>query len=339
MRGLVSFVCFSVVMSCAISIAQEPEDDILTIDLGFEDGKTGKLPAKWIVPTQGWKGELWDQDATSGKRSAKLSLPAESDAPFGNLMQTVDATEYRGRHVRLSAKIRVEKAGTNAMMWLRVDRPEGQMGFFDNMSDRPISSSRWTNAVIEGEIAADAERLALGVMSMGGGTVYIDEVQLTLSAGIPVQAESPPRAVSTRGLDNLQAATRLLAYVRFFHPSDEAVAVHDWEHFTIELLDTAESAESAEQLAQRLQQFFAPIAPSLVVWAGSIDDAPATPPVPAEATFLRHWVHHGVGRIAKRQGIYSSMRERVRASGTRRHSGRGRRIGADVLLQYRAANN
>jgi hypothetical protein len=311
MYRIVSVVCFAFVLFTAMATAQETADDVLTMDLGFEDGKTGELPAQWFVPTKGWKGELWDQDASNGKRSAKLSLPGDSEAPFGNLMRSVDAKEHRGRRVRLSAKIRVEGADARAMMWFRVDRPEQQMGFFDNMGDRPIRSSKWTEAIIEGEVDADAQQFALGVMSMGGGTVYVDEMQLTFSAGTPVQTPSPPRAVTTRGLENLQAATRLLAYVRFFHPSDEAVAVQDWEHFAVELMEAAEPAESAEQLALRLQQVFAPIAPSLVVWAGELEDAPAMPPIPAEATSLRYWVHHGAGRIATGQSIYSSKQKRV----------------------------
>ncbi len=44
---------------------------------------------------------------------------------------------------------------------------------------------------------------------------------------------SPPRAFTPRGLDNVIAAARLLAYVRFFHPSDQAVAFHAWDHFAV----------------------------------------------------------------------------------------------------------
>ena len=288
----------------------------MRVDLGFEKGTTGALPARWFVPTKGWRGELCDQDASRGERSAKLSLSGESEAPFGNMMRMMDATEYRGKRVRFSAKVRVEGKGATAMMWLRVDRPGGKMGFFDNMANRPVRSSKWTDAIIEGEIESDAERLALGVMSHGGGTVFIDDMQLMFSAGSPVQTESPPRAATPRGLANLQAAARLLAYVRFFHPSDETAAVQAWEHFAVELMEAAEPAENAEQLADRLQQAFAPIAPAMVVWAGSLDAGPPIPPAPPKAKLLTYWVHYGAGRIATPPSIYSSLRKRVPVSAT-----------------------
>ena len=174
----ITVVCCLFGIYATLGVAQQGPDENTTIQLGFERGKIGSLPAKWFVPTKGWKGELSDEQASDGKKSAKLSLPAKSDAPFGNLMMGMDARDYRGMTVRLSAKIRVEGEDASAMMWLRVDRPEKQMGFFDNMSDRPIVSSKWTEATIEGEVDADAERFALGVMSQGGGTVYVDEMKV-----------------------------------------------------------------------------------------------------------------------------------------------------------------
>src|SRR5262249_19691223 len=38
-----------------------------------------------------------------------------------------------------------------------------------------------------------------------------------------------PRALEGRGGENLAAFTRLLGYVRHFHPSDEVAAVGDWD--------------------------------------------------------------------------------------------------------------
>ena len=40
------------------------------------------------------------------------------------------------------------------------------------------------------------------------------------AASTPQAGNEPPRPLSDRGLENLAAFTRLLGYVRFFHPSD-----------------------------------------------------------------------------------------------------------------------
>lgn len=42
-------------------------------------------------------------------------------------------------------------------LWLRVDLPAGQTGFFDNMADRPVTSSEWQEYEIVGQVAADAD--------------------------------------------------------------------------------------------------------------------------------------------------------------------------------------
>jgi C-terminal processing protease CtpA/Prc len=279
-----------------------------TTELGFEHGEVGQTPPGWSVPTDGWTAILSDESAADGKRSAKLELPGESTAPFGNLMRNLDASAYRGRRVRLSARIRVEGGIGRALMWLRVDRPKGQLaGFFDNMTDRPITSDKWADAIIEGDVDTDAQGLALGVMSQGDAKVFVDAVRLEDLRAAAIQATTPPRPLSQRGLENLQAATRLLAYVRFFHPSDEAQSVKAWDHFATHLMEEIEPAADAEDLARRLQDVFAPIAPALVVWAGGPEVAPPPPPIAPEAETLRYWHHTGAGTIAFFWGnVYAS---------------------------------
>jgi len=274
-------------------------------DLGFEKGELGQMPPGWFVPTDGWTAVLSDAVATEGKHSVKLEVRGESKAPFGNLMRNIDATTYRGRRVRLAARIRLERSVGRAMMWMRVDRPNGQMGFFDNMADRPITSDEWTDAVIEGDVDADAQGLALGVISYGA-KVFVDAMRLEDVRAASIQEATPPRPLSPRGVENLQAATRLLAYVRFFHPSDESLSVKAWDHFAVHLMEEIEPATDAEDLARRLQDALAPIAPGLSVWAGGRNAGPAAPPVPPEAESLRYWQHTGAGTIAAPGSIYSS---------------------------------
>ena len=54
---------------------------------------------------------------------------------------------------------------------------------------------------------------------------------------------------------------RLLGYVRFFHPSDEAARA-DWDAFTIAGIAAVEAADP-RNLAETLHRLFAPVAPTL----------------------------------------------------------------------------
>ncbi|MCP3979104.1 MAG: hypothetical protein GY716_07200 [bacterium] len=103
-------------------------------------------------------------------------------------------------------------------------------------------------------------------------------------------SESPPRPLTERGRENLVALTRLIGYVRYFHPSDQA-AEADWGLLAIAGVDRVESADDAGELAAALENLFQPIAPTVrVVPTGLTANPPAHAPVgPAGRAWLHHW--------------------------------------------------
>jgi len=135
-----------------------------------------------------------------------LPSAAPSSAPFGNIMQVFSAQPFRGKTVRLRAWVRVDKAeaADHAQMWLRVDRPGMQMGLFDNMGDRPITSSDWVNYEIVGEVEADALFINIGVMSMGKARVWVDDATFEIVAATP--QESAAREEFQKIYDRIDAA-------------------------------------------------------------------------------------------------------------------------------------
>jgi C-terminal processing protease CtpA/Prc len=104
---------------------------------------------------------------------------------FGTVIQSVDATPYRGRKVRLTASIRteVEGEGNQGQMWLRVDRESGGRGFFNNMGDRPVTSNEWGDYEIVGEVADDAEWIVFGCFLLGVGQAWVDDFRLDIGDG------------------------------------------------------------------------------------------------------------------------------------------------------------
>ena len=170
-------------------------------------------------------------------------------------------------------------------------------------------------------------------------------------------ADAPPRPLSARGLTNLVAFARLLGYVRYFHPSDQAAAA-DWGSFAaaaIAELDPAESAATApagpaataptgpawttpagsdwptparpawteqagaeivapaagDNLAAALQRLFAPLAPTLRVFAAgrrppALDLGPPAGVPPAELRVVG-WRHTGLG-VSGGPSLFSSVR-------------------------------
>ncbi len=148
-------------------------------NLGFGSGLTG-----WSVPPQASGGGYSAEARSDGCRSAHCAVLLAGEEPeagsMGNLQQSFDATPYRGKAIVLRSWLRVEGSDPAArgQLWLRVERLNGKLGFFDTMGDRPVRSRQWQIAEIAGEVAADAKTIDLGILSRGKGRVWIDSPTL-----------------------------------------------------------------------------------------------------------------------------------------------------------------
>jgi erythromycin esterase len=104
-------------------------------------------------------------------------------------------------------RLEAVEAGDRAQLWLRVDRTGGQVGFFDNMGDRPIRSSEWRSYEITGAIDADAQSLNIGLMSLGKGRAWIDDVSFEIIQSTASAAETDAARQALQKLyDRIDAA-------------------------------------------------------------------------------------------------------------------------------------
>lgn len=163
-------------------------------NLKFEEGVAGKVPPGWFVPALpkdvDYLAELRRGEVCHSNMSCAVVLaPRDVPRPVGYLMQSFSAAAYRGKTVRLRAWLRLEvyfpdarlgvrlpEGQDSAQMWLNVERANRQNGFSDNMDDRPVRTSDWTRCEIVGRINDDARFIKFGVMSIGGGRVWVDDV-------------------------------------------------------------------------------------------------------------------------------------------------------------------
>lgn len=157
-------------------------EESLLKNANLEDGGKGNAPAHWIFPEvcakDGYEITLSDDQPSEGKLHAVLKRkPGTDPKGIGNLMQVLDAKPFRGKRVRFRAAVRAEVSGegNQAQLWLRVDRPNMQQGFFDNMMDRPITSNRWKHYDIVGDVDDDATHIYVGLILIGSGAVMLDD--------------------------------------------------------------------------------------------------------------------------------------------------------------------
>ncbi len=319
--GLVFSLFLSLLAVLPGFAAEEPLPPAPT-NLDFEQGQPGQMPPGWFMPShpaeEGYTATIVTEKPEGGRQAALLALEGDrkGDQVFGTMMTSFDAAPYRGKRIRFRAAVRIEAPTPQdwAGLWVRVDREGRTMGFFDNMRNRPITSADWKTYEIVGEVAPDAKVINLGLLLSGSGKAWIDSASFeTLSAepATPAVGIEPARPLTDRGLENLAAFTRLLGYVRFFHPSDQAAAA-DWDKLAIAGVQIAEKAAGPdagpEQLARSLEDFFRPVAPTVRVYPTA---GPKPAPPSLQETEAVYWEHIGV-KLGDQPSVYGSKRVSTR---------------------------
>ncbi|MFH1881489.1 MAG: peptidase S41, partial [Planctomycetota bacterium] len=150
---------------------QEPEDPMKHVP----DDTTGLKIVAW--QHQGLGLQVTPYASIRLNRKNK-KMDAKYDP--GGLIQLIDATEHRGKEIKLKAFVRtnVTGPGNQAGLWLQVYREGGRKRFVDKMDGRPITSKDWQSYEIVGKVDDDASTIFFGCYLRGIGRLWADEVQL-----------------------------------------------------------------------------------------------------------------------------------------------------------------
>ncbi|WP_046755037.1 DinB family protein [Kordia jejudonensis] len=94
--------------------------------------------------------------------------------------QSVEIKTDKKLKFRLTGSVKVKNKGdiTWASLWARVDNSNEEIGFFDNMGDRPVTSNKWATYTIDGYIDKHSEDLVFGGICSSNGTFYFDDFKL-----------------------------------------------------------------------------------------------------------------------------------------------------------------
>jgi hypothetical protein len=255
----------------------------------------------------------------------------EEPAGFANVSAVLPAPPYVGHRVRFSAFLRSSSlGGQGGQLWARADDANHKnLGFVNSQATVFRGTTDWTQLAISLDVPPTATQIYFGVISLGPGSLWIDDARLEADGGAtpfefdfedPAQFVAPPpraalarvreapRALSPRGLANVSAFTSALGYVRFFHPSPEAVRVN-WDAFAVHGMRAIEKATTPDSLASALGALFAPT----VRFARTGTPIPTTIAKPVDATHVVFWQHVGIGSPsggmpANANPVYQSQR-------------------------------
>lgn len=151
---------------------------------------------------------------------------------------------------------------------------------------------------------------------------FFPTVLLLGCAHQPPPSAAPPVAARERAIeavDNLEAFARVYGYVRYFHPTD-AAANADWHALAAQGCAYVEDARSLGELADRLEAFFEPLAPTIEIWVAGEPIPPSRAPVEGSPDDLVYWQYLGYpGAVFS---LYSPPYSKVRVNA----ESRGRRF-------------
>jgi hypothetical protein len=170
------------------------------------------LPLAALAQTSGWvkagsspkdyEAGVDSRTAFTGASSGYIRSASASPEVFGTYMQMMDATEYRGKRVRMTAQVKTENVAEWAGMWLRVDQMQKPVAF-DNMANRPIKGTNdWMPVSIVLDVDANATGLAFGVLLAGRGAAWVDDVNFeVVGRDVAVTDITKMPAAAPRNLD------------------------------------------------------------------------------------------------------------------------------------------
>lgn len=221
--------------------------------------------------------------AISLRASEPLAKPAR-------IVKLFDATALRGQRVRLSMWARVEpmKPGRGPSMVLR--SRAGTRSNVTEVAGTEVVGERWALHSLEFDVPPDTDKLEIQVGLSRIRQIDLDGFAIDrVGPACPGCEAAAPISVIQR--ENLVAFSKLLGYVRYFHPSAE-VEVADWDALALAGAQAALRAEDPSDLVAALERVFLPVAPTL-----SFD---AVGPGPADASSLwLAWDHDGVRSVRR----------------------------------------
>lgn len=108
----------------------------------------------------------------------------------GTIMQMASSSVYRGKRVRLTAKIKTEGLSDWCGLWFRVDGAPKEVLAFDNMLNRPIKGTTdWKQYEVVLDVSQESQRIAYGVILIDAGSVWIDAVNFeVVGTDVPTTA-------------------------------------------------------------------------------------------------------------------------------------------------------
>ena len=185
-------------LACVQTENEEKKPTTKYLNLDFEELILNGMPKFWMAGGMGYEALIDKTDVNSGEACLRLEN-VSTNRTFGVATSFFPIDFARGKKLRYTGFIKTEdvKDG-HAGLWWRVDSPQKPAIAFDNMADRgPKGTTDWQEYVIELDIPEEGSNINFGVLLVGTGKAWFDNLQIFLD-GEPYQQTRPELIVPKR---------------------------------------------------------------------------------------------------------------------------------------------
>jgi hypothetical protein len=138
----------------------------------------------WTLGGSRWEAYAFDE-VEAGRQLVLRSVADPGDG-FGTVAHLFPAGDWRGRTARFSASLEGDAAGSQVVLWLRVDGRDGEQLALDNRPETPLGDRfDWRDVEIVRDVPADAATIAFGVALSGVGVVRMRNARFEVADGGP----------------------------------------------------------------------------------------------------------------------------------------------------------
>jgi C-terminal processing protease CtpA/Prc len=244
----------------------------LTSILNFEVEQTRTMP-------QGWAGgppgtiSIDEVIVHAGRRSARLERNAASPEMSSTITKVVPV-DFGGTRIEWRGFLRTDDVSEFTGLWLREDGPAGAVAF-DNMQQRQIKGTHdWTEYSITLPLRSEARQIFFGVLIVGTGKVWVDDLQLLVD-GKPVWEAPKVEQVKTvldtdhefdagskidlssltpTQTQNLEVLGKVWGFVKYHHPAI-ASGKHHWDYELFRVMPKVLAADSRDAADAAVQDW------------------------------------------------------------------------------------
>jgi hypothetical protein len=156
---------------------------VTLINPGFESTAPGRRsdPEGWFTfqhaGDKSYNFTLDTSDPHGGSRS--LRIENVGPEPYGAVAQSVEAAAHAGKVARYSAWMKTRDANDTGAVLTILVLANGAVVAQNFMADAPVKGSKgWARYTITLPVAKNAERVEIGAMMQGKGSLWLDDVEL-----------------------------------------------------------------------------------------------------------------------------------------------------------------